>query len=144
MTGLKKLLLWKAATETAEQKSYGGIPVYIDNAYYNNTNNKTDGDIIQSNNYFIAGPFDTQTTVSKTYTIKTVTAPSTIQAFLRVFDDLTATSLNCFGLSREEATRTLSIWGRYLFVTVEKAKADEFFIHDDTNGKYICKGTSVS
>lgn len=123
---------------------YGGIPVYINNVYYNNTNDKTDGDTKQNTEYFVAGPFDTGSTGQKTYTIKTVTAPGTVQAFLRVFNDLTANSTDCFGLSREDATRTLSIWGRYLFVTVEKAKANEFFIHDDTNNRYICKGRSVT
>lgn len=122
-----------------------GIPMLLDKAAYDNRTGTILGGTVENDDYAILGPFDVGEVATATYTIKTVPAVSeSLQAFLRVYDSLDAASTANYGLSTAGDSRTKSITARYLTATVKKSEVENFYIHDDTNNQYICKGSNVT
>ena len=124
-------------------RTIGGLPVLIDNArlmQYNGTINEriaTDAD------YFVTGWFDTGSTASKSYTITNIYAPGGGYVYMRPYNDKDGTSVDYWDIGRSGATRTVTTAGRFIVTTVYKATAANFYIYDNTNNRYVCKGKNV-
>ena len=128
-------------------KTIGGLPVLYDNAYYNGSN----GDIKTyqtDNRFFITFAFETSSTESKSYTMRQFIKSQhdiNFNAYSRWFNDIESTSADYWGMTTESATtRTINSVGRYIVASVVKADAANFYIYDNTNQRYICKGDNVS
>lgn len=137
-------LWWLKRLSGGGGKTIGGLPVLINNAHYNNSNGLIDAGVIDDPDFAILGPFDTVNSNKKTCTIKSAPAPTGMNyAFLRVYNDLAAKSGSCYSVTVAGESRTVAITGRFLVVSVKKSEAANFFIHDDTNDRYVCKGSNV-
>jgi hypothetical protein len=133
---------WEAAAEFVP--SYGGIlPVFMDNCYYPSGNGKANA-VTTNKDYFLAGPFDTGNSDQKyAYFIRY----SGTATYIRMFNDLTATSVDVWALGNGSGNRTTNAPGRYYIVPVKKSIAADFFMYTKGTGDskvYHCKGTNVS
>ena len=129
---------------SSEQDTINGFPLLLDNAAYNNNVDTILGGTIENNDYAIIGPFDTGSSSSKALTFKTVPAGSNFNnTFIRYYSNLSAVSNVNYGITKPENTRTITASYRYFTATVLKSEIDNFFVHDDTNNVYICKGANV-
>lgn len=126
--------------------SYGGIPVFIDNKYFRSNAGLKVSEALDSDDYFLAGPFDTGSTSSKQMTFTRIYA--TNEAALYLFNDITLASVDywaCWGSSYPQAgtTKTGNSPGQYIITSVLKSRAGDFWIKD-ANGNYIVKGNNVT
>lgn len=129
--------------------SYGGIPVYMDNAYFPNGSGLL-SDYGESSDWFIAGPFDTGATTSKSITyLYTTSKPDGVSAGIcwRVFNDETARSVDFWGMSSTTVTpRTVSSAGRYIYASIKKSEAATQYMTMTVGGvtTYLYKGNNVT
>ena len=126
--------------------SYGGIPVYIDNKYFDAHANYKIANALDSADYFLAGPFDTGSTSSKQMTYTQIYAGT--EAAFYLFNDLESGNVDywsCWGPSQPSAgrTKTVNTPGRYIVTSVLKSRAGDFYMKD-ANGNYIVKGNNVT
>lgn len=126
--------------------TYGGIPVYIDNKYFASSSRQRIIDALPSEDFFLAGPFDTGSTGSKQMTYTQIYAGT--EAAFYLFNDLTGESVDywtCWGSSQPSAgrTKTVNTPGQYIVTSVLKSRAADFFMKD-ANGNYIVKGNNVT
>lgn len=129
-------------------KTYGGLPVYIDNACFRYRNGLVT-DYVTDSNFFITGPFDSGSTGSKVYTISRYpeTASGGVTPAFRPYDDLTATSIDYWAIgSSNNPTRSVTTAGRYLLVPMPKAKAANMYMQVKVGDVYvyIFKGKNVT
>lgn len=123
----------------------GGLPLLMNNARYNVNNDRKTASTTHDENYVVVGPFDTGASASRSYTIKTMPMiTDTIPCMLRVYNDLSAVSLNNYTISTTGDTRTITgLAGRYFTVTLPRMLAPNFYMYDNTNNRYVCKGSNV-
>ena len=142
-SGLKRLLMFKASAPKVKQ--YGGIPVFIDNAFYTGSGSRDS--FVTNPDYFIAGIFDSGSSGSKEYTYSYSLKPSE-WIHLRTYDDLDGPCIDYWGVSAVASslpqTRTVTMSGRYILVPIYKPMAEDMWMHDDTNNVYLYKGTNVT
>ena len=128
------------------QHMINGLPVLIDNARYD-TKNGTINYYIYDESYFIAGIIDSGSESSKNYTISRTYKDTGVSA-IRLYNDINNSSVDYWGLAATSISnltpRTFDSVGRYLAVGVYKPRANEFFILDNTNQKYLCQGKAES
>ena len=130
------------------QKYIGGLPVYIDNAYYPSSNGyatsfNTDSD------WFITGVFDTGSTSSKTYTLMQNPKVSSHGSAFRLYNDLTANSVDYWSNmagSTTPNTRSVTTVGRYILFPVYKPYAENLYMYYTSGGQqiYLFKGKNVT
>lgn len=123
-----------------------GIKLYKNNTAYIGGNSTVDS-YFTDNNFFIAGPFDTGSTDSKTYTISR-NPVSTVNggAALKLYNDLTAKSVDYWGITSSKGTSyTFTSAGRYVFFSVCKAYASTSYMYYTVDGvnHYLFKGAGV-
>ena len=121
-------------TRVRNVQTIGGIPVLIDNASYAGGNMKFDA-ITEDKDYFIAGPFDSGSTASKSYTVVGLDATR-----IRLYNDINATSKDWWTYT----SRTFSSVGRYITCSVKKSNAANYSIYSNAQGKYLMKGDNVT
>lgn len=131
----------------SQTMSYGGIPVYRDNAVYAGNNGTASG-YTDDPGWFLAGPFDTGTTGTKsmTYSRFPDTFGSGTVPGLRMFNDLTATSVDWWPNGGNASTQnTVNTAGRYIIVSMPKAKAANQYLYITSGGvtTYLYKGNNV-
>ena len=129
-------------------KTIGGLPVLFDNAYYKSGNAKIDS-YQTDNRFFLTVAFDTGSTSKKSYTMAQLNRTSygiNFDAYCRWFDDLEGTSKDYWGITTmtSNPNRTISSYGRYIVAVVFKQIADDFYIYDNTNQRYVFKGKNVT
>lgn len=144
MTGLKKLLQWKAAQP--KEKFIGGLPVLIDNAFYGSGNGTADS-VITDSDYFITGFFDTESTGEKSYTYSMIERGST-STYMRAFNDQAGASVDYWGNGELPEnlpkTRTISCAGQFIAFSVYKPTAADTYMYDNTNARYVFNGRNVT
>lgn len=133
-----------------QSRMIGGLPVLIDNASYGSGNNAYNS-YTSVNDYFITGWFDTGDSSSKSYTYPYMRIVNNTPCNIRLFNDKTATSYDYWGAGtvhedylENHTTRTITSGGRYIACSVYKPTAADFYIYDNTNQRYICKGKNVT
>ena len=150
MTGLKKLLMWKAIAQNDIPK-IDGIPVYIDGAYFHNTSleNSQLNNRMGSEDFFIAGVFDTGSEDTKTYT-RTVFPQwprdaSVVARFYNILEG-NSTAVSLFPMSYSGNPRTTDAAGRYCLVSIYKPAAKDAYMYYTVNGvkHYLYKGSNVT
>jgi hypothetical protein len=127
-------------------RTIGGLPVLIDNAILSGSNNKWNQRVEPSDAYFVTGWFDTGATGKKSYTFPYQPANGDGDGYyrLRLYDDPTELSVDYWGVNGTVGQlRTFTSLGRYIIVTVYKATAADFYIYNNTNNRYVCKGKNV-
>lgn len=125
--------------------SIGGLPIYADNCYMTGSG-KLD-DIIENNDLFITGIFDTGDNLAKEYEVTRwgTDVPGTI----RFFNDLTSNSVDYWTIMRTDiAPGVPNIYrfgsvGRYIAISVAKYCASDFYLKY-SNGDYIVKGNNIT
>lgn len=141
--------LMMAQGGTPSDPTIGGIPVWIDNAYYPKSNG-TINSVTENNDFFIAGPFDTGTTFAKIIVLTRF--GSTTEATMRMFNDpgnVSANSVDYWTVMRSDilpdipTPANIDTAGRYALVSILKKNAADFYIKDD-DGNYIVKGNNVT
>jgi hypothetical protein len=144
MTGLKKLLALIASGEKVP--TIGGLPVLFDNAVLIGTNNKINDRVEPQEGYFVSGWFDTGSVTSKSYTHPSVPQPDGLADTIRMrfYNDKEASSVDYWGMTSATPTRTFTSAGQYVVVTLKKDTAADFYLYDNTNQKYVCKGANVT
>lgn len=137
MTGLRKLLAFKAAKTDAKV----GLPIFLDGCYYASRNNKADEGTVENADCYLAGPFDTGSESSKSYTIGGMDSGAESRAMcVRYFNDLEATSVENWIIKN----RTMNSPGRYIIFSIYKPVEDDTFMYDNTNQRYVFKGKNVT
>lgn len=128
------------------RREFGGIIVARDN-YFFPRNNGLMTAVDTDSDFFLTEIFDTGSTGSKSYTAA-LFGDMPRYASTRYFNDLSGTSADYWTfigpVSQASDTRTYSSVGRYIVATIYKPLADKFFIYDNTNGRYVFKGSSVT
>ena len=128
-------------------KTYGGLPVLVDNAYYTNTNGRFHV-ATENSDYFVAGMFDTGTTSNKSLTWSYTLKPENDWTYLRVFTSKFSYSADYWGTatyaSNIPMTRTETISARYIAISLYKPIAADMYMYDNTNQRYVFKGSNVS
>ena len=121
----------------------GGLYVYADNSrYYSYAYGTADENVTTDSDYFITGFYDTGSETSKNYTVPMLTHDGNV--CMRMFNDKTAACIDYFNIARAEETRTFDASGRYIMVSVYKPRAADFYIYDNTNQRYVVKGSNVT
>ena len=126
----------------------GGLPVYIDNAFYPGSN----GLVTQygtNSNYFLIGIIDTGSIDQKHYDTVRIGVDSNLPVGgIRLFNDLSATSVDYWTTMRPEMTDgstqaySFNSYGRFVILSVIKEYAANFYLKD-ANGNYLLKGSNV-
>ena len=122
-------------------KTYSGIKVLFDNAYYGSGNGKIDS-FVTDDRFFIAGIYDNGATSSKrSYTINNNNDAGTLGVgiYLRLFNDLTANSVDNWIIRN----RSLSTYGQFIVCSICKNNAANFSLYDNTNGRYVFKSKGI-
>ena len=123
----------------------GGIIVGKDNLLFPRQNGLIT-DTSADSGYFLTTVYDTGDTGSKSYTAS-IFGNAPLYCSARYFNDLTGTSVDYWTFistgSQSSATRTYNSVGRYIVATVYKPIASQFYIYDNTNGRYVFKGSAV-
>ena len=127
----------------------GGLPVYVDNAFYPGSN----GIITNygtNSNYFLTGIVDTGSTDRKYYDTVRIGVDSDLPiGGIRLFNDLNGTSVDYWTIMRPDLTYgsitpySFRSYGRYIILTVAKDFAADFYLKDE-NGNYLLKGNNVT
>ena len=146
MMNRRRMMASSGGGGPAPTPSYGGIPVYIDNKYFASNSGQKISQALSSEDFFLAGPFDTGSTSSKRMTYTKIYA-STEAAFY-LFNDLEGNSVDYWsnwgtGQPSAGTTATVNTPGRYIVTSVLKSRAGDFFMKD-ANGDYIVKGNNVT
>ena len=140
-------LMRKRFAMLAEQTTYAGIPVFLDNATYLNKNGYAKPGEADER-FFLAGPFDLGSEAVKTYTVSryAVYNKDGTSTCLRPFNDLTATSVDFWSISSSTKERTITAAGRYVIMPIPKAVAADMYLYMTENGvkTYIFKGCNVT
>ena len=144
--GIMGVAMKWAGSQPTPTPSYGGIPVYIDNKYFPSRSEQKISQALDSNDYFLAGPFDTGSTGSKSMTYSQIYSDT--QAAFYLFDDLTASAVDywaCWGTDKPStpSSKTVNTAGRYIVTSVLKTRAADFYMMD-AGGNYIVKGSNVT
>lgn len=130
-----------------QQKTIGGIPVLIDNAYLPNRNG-TIADLVADNRFFITGFFDTGSTSSKSYTYWQLHKPDDMSSHwaMRFFNDIEQRSVDYWGVSTAQSAfaRTISSAGQFIAFSILKSEAANVYMFDNTNNRYLFKGLNVT
>lgn len=126
------------------EPSYSGVlPVFRDNCYFPSGNGKANA-VVNNPDYFLAGPFDTGSSTQKyAYFVRY----SGVATYIRMFNDLTATSVDVWALGNGSGNRTTNAAGRYYIVPIKKSVAADAFMYTkdaSENRTYYFKGTNVS
>ena len=124
----------------------GGLPVLIDNALMSGSNNRWYWRTMPTTAYFITGWFDTGSNDTKSYTFPYQTNNGDSDGYyrMRFFNNPADLSVDYWGVNGSVGSnRTFSSAGRYIVTTVYKEQAADFFIYDNTNQRYVCKGKNV-
>ena len=131
----------------AEQTTYAGIPIFKDNASYENKNG-TASLIVEDAGFFLAGPFDLGDLGSKNFHVSRFQQANSdgTYAGLRMFNDLSATSVDYWMLSGTTGDRSIVSVGRYVIVPIPKAVAADMYLYMTVNDvkTYIFKGCNVT
>lgn len=137
MTGLRKLLAVMAAKPASEN----GFPVFRDGCYFTSSNAKANAAIIENDDCYLAGPFDTQSESSKSYTIGGIeNGAGGLSMYVRYFNDLESVSVDNWVIK----PRTFTSPGRYIIFSIYKPVEDDMYLYDNTNSRYIFKGKNVT
>ena len=124
----------------------GGLPLLMNNAYYKSGDGTKTSNVVHDTDYVIVGPFDTGSTAGKNYTIKTMPmVTDNSHCIMRAFNDLSSNSFLYLGYS-QQGQDTYSVTGfpgRYFTITLPKMLAPNFYMYDNTNKRYVCKGSNV-
>lgn len=125
-------VVWSAS------KQYGGIEVLFDDAAYQGANGLID-QYSESTDRFIAEPVYAGGIISITVGYDDAETPRNL--VFRCFNDLSLKSNDYWSINVQQ--RTLTTQQTYLVFTIEKSKAGHFFVYDNTNQKYLLKGSAV-
>ena len=146
------LYMWKYGTgdyvfKGSNIKTYAGIPIYLDNAYFPN-NNGTVNEYLENSNFFIAGPFDTLSTGSKSYTLScymSESATGVATTDMRLYNNLSSSSVDFWAVTRTSATRTLSSSGQYVLFSIWKNVAANMYLYYTASNVnyYLFKGNNL-
>lgn len=133
---------WSHVGGATALNTIGGLPVLINNAYYPNNNGAIDA-VVSNNDFFIAGPFDTGSTSNKSLTMTRTLASFNVD--FRLFNDLNDTSYDYWSINSTfvPSIRTLTSGGRYVLYSINKSVAADMYMYDNTNQRYIFKGSSI-
>ena len=136
LMALRRMLLNQPHTKTI-----GGLIVLIDNYKYEAGYQPYNENITRADGYFITGWYDSGSNASKSYTI----GPSNTSDYWygRWYNDQSGNAVDYWGTNKS-TTRTVSAPGRYITFTVEKLQAANFYVYDNTNGRYVIKGANVT
>lgn len=126
-----------------------GLPVLINNARYPQSNGKIDS-VVEDNDWFITGPFDTGSTSSKKYSfIHTVAANSTSHASMRLFNDISSTSADYWTVTvntrrlLSETFRTITSVGRYITFSIKKSDAVDIWCYCHNTNSFVFKAENI-
>lgn len=126
----------------------GGLPVYIDNAFYSGSNGAINN-YLSNSEYFLTGIVDSGSTSSKKYTASRIGVGSNkFDGYLRLFNNLGSASVDYWSVMRSSlAYGTVQAYsftsqGQFLIISVYKDLAANFYLKD-ANGNYLLKGTNV-
>ena len=123
----------------------GGIVVWKDNLLFPRENGLITG-TTSDDRYFLTTIYDTGDTGSKSYTAS-LFGNAPLMCSARYFNDLTSISADYWTFigtaAQSSDTRTYNSVGRYIVATIYKPIANQFFIYDNTNNRYIVKGNAV-
>lgn len=126
---------------------YGGLPVYMDNAYFETAQGKKPiSNYASDPNWFITGWYDTGDTETKSYTLLKL-ATQIHDAAWRLYNNKTGdTCINWWPScsSQEEKAFTYSTAGQLILFSVYKPRAADMYLYCNTTGKYIFKGNNVT
>ena len=145
MTRRRRMIESSAGEAPAPTPTYGGLPIYIDNAYYTGGNGAVNS-VSTSDDFFITGIFDTGNTNAKDYEITRWRTGTSAQ--IRLFNDLTADSADYWTVMRTDITSgapdiyQFNSVGRYIAISVAKYCASDFYLKYK-NGDYIVKGNNI-
>lgn len=123
-------------------KTYGGIPVLVDDARYSASNGAFSSYTTDSN-YFLTGWYDTGSTGTKRYDFGPANG-SGISAYMaaRWFDTKTANSVD-YWRPNDFRVKTVDTLGQFVVATVYKPTASTYYLYNQTNGVYLFKGKDV-
>lgn len=122
-------------------KTYGGLPVLIDNYRYSPQDGPFDSSGTVDSEYFIAGWYDSGSTGSKRYRYAMDAHADYMTT--RWFIDITAQSVD-YWRPNKTSEKTFSSPGQFIAATIYKATAADFYLFDVTNNRYIFKGKNVT
>lgn len=127
----------------------GGLIVLMDNVLYKIRDYKWDEQLVEDSNYFLTGWYDSGSTGSKSYSARVQPKSGNNGAYIRYFNDKTATSYDYWAITEGESydhdgVRTFSTGGRYVIASIYKPYAADSYLYDNTNGIYIYKGKNVT
>lgn len=128
----------------SQPMEYSGIPVFVDNAYYEKANG-TVSNYATGSDWFIAGPFDTGTEGSKSITFSYATVKPTGGMSFRLFNDTAGTSVDYWDMTYSTGQRTVTTAGRYVYASLSKSDAANMYMYMTVDGvtTYIYKGNNV-
>lgn len=144
--GLVELAYWTQSRTTTDT-DIKDIKVYLNNAAYLGPNGLA-SNYVEDSRFFIAGPFDTGSEESKTYTFSTCPISTTSGgAAVKLYNDLSANSVDYNAVTRTNtASVTSDLSGRYVLCSVCKSYADTSYMYYTVNGvkHYLFKGSKVT
>jgi len=137
-----------AHDNTVRQLSYGGIPVFTDNAYFaTGVGRLRPTAVTYDPDWFIAGYFDSGTTDAKSLTWKKVKRPGH-DAAMMIYTDRDADAIAAdwwpTATGTSDADMTYNVKGRYVLFSVYKPRAGEFYMKNNATSQYIFKGNDVT
>lgn len=127
----------------------GGLLVYKDNSVYAASSTATVNEEITSNDdFFLTGFYDTGSDAEKSYSITCnplypYNNETPYYSTIRFFSEKTGVS-HSYHVSQTYAVRTFTTSGRYIMCSVYKPNAANFYIFDNTNNRYVVKGSNVT
>ena len=144
--GIPEIKYWSHRVLNKPYNKIGGLPVFYNDSFYIATNTKICNKVKYDSDFFITGIFDTGSEGSKNYTARLIPYSGANGGFIRFYNDLDDTSVSYQNISvgyGTNSTVTFDAAGRYMVATVYKSEAANFYIYDNTNSYYICKGNSI-
>ena len=146
-----ELMRRRFAMMAAAVQTYSGIPVGRDNCYYPNSGASaaTFNYTATSNDYFLTPPIDTGSEDEKTYTFTPYPIwPGNKSYVMRLFNTAQGnpTAVTTQAISYSDASKTVTMAGRYVVFSVYKAAAANAYMYYTINGEkhYLFKGTNVT
>lgn len=120
--------------------TYGGIPIFADNCYFQNSSGRAT-DTAASEDWFIAGPFDSGDGSKKSYTFSMFPSAQFTTA-LRTFDDLSGACTDYwYNSTNLGGERTVSTAGRYILLSCRKDQVAACFVRQGST--YLIRGKGV-
>ena len=133
------------------EHSFDGIRVMTNNAFLLGGSGYRSNENLGSNNdYFVTEYFDTGDANEKSYTFTYIPKPSADKdAYARWYNALTQNdgSNAYWGITTDNSsatTRTVSAVGRYVIFSMHKEFAPYAYCYDNTNQRYVFKGSKVT